>query len=212
MTKKEFKNKYREHGITAAFQSLLESQKDNAIRIPVSLHEFLKSGESTEVSFKDDNNHECYIVEIRLEDGNVQIKVYDYYRSEFYDVDPYRLIYPKDAMDFALEYGCFDKGPAINSASEFSNEQLDLLDEFVAAAKKLNDAGVSLFWNDDDNALAVVNRDAMQDCDFFEQENEVIASNPEAKSVYDCLSNGLDVTVNYINKKQDYLFFPKSDE
>lgn len=52
----------------------------------------------------------------------------------------------------------------------------------------------------------------MQDCDFFEQNNEKIASNPKTKSVYDCLSNGLDVTVNYINKEQDYLFLPKSDE
>lgn len=106
----------------------------------------------------------------------------------------------------------FKKQYKEQDASKFSDEQLDLLDEFVAAAKKLNDAGVSLFWNDDDNALAVVNRDAMQDCDFFEQDNEEIASNPEAKSVYDYLSNGLDITVNYINREQDYLFLPKSDE
>lgn len=97
------------------------------------------------------------------------------------------------------------------SAAELSDEQLELLDEFVAAARNLNEAGVSLFWNGDANALAVVNRDAMQDESFFSRDDKRIASNPKSESVYDNLSASLEVDINYIDHELDHLFIPKKN-
>ena len=96
-------------------------------------------------------------------------------------------------------------------AGELSNEQLELLDEFVAAARNLNEAGVSLFYNGDANALAVVNRDVMQDESFFSRNDERIASNPESKSVFDNLTASLEVDINYIDHELDHLFIPKKN-
>ena len=105
-----------------------------------------------------------------------------------------------------------EKGTKAPSAAELSDKQLKLLDEFVAAARNLNEAGVSLFYNGDANALAVANRDAMRDCDFFDGGNEKIASNPESVSLYDNLTASLEVEINFISKGMDYLFFPKKTE
>lgn len=96
-------------------------------------------------------------------------------------------------------------------AGELSNEQLELLDEFVAAARNLNEAGVSLFWNGDANALAVVNRDAMQDESFFSRDDKRIASDPKSQSVFDNLTASLEVDINYIDHELDHLFIPKKN-
>lgn len=233
MTRKEFHKKCRHNGVCSsvnieeALMELLQNQPYNLILIPVTeyaekgqtseealqdaLIEYLEGRESIEVSFTDANNHECYIAGMSLINGRVSVRIYDYYRGQFYDVVLSRILNSKDTMRFALEFGNFDDKKKKLSPAELSDEQLDLLDEFIAAARRLNEAGVSLFWNDDDNALAVANRDAMQDCDFFEGGNEKIASNPESVSLYDNLTASLEVEINFISKGMDYLFFPKKD-
>lgn len=95
--------------------------------------------------------------------------------------------------------------------AELDNRQLELLDEFVAAARRLNEAGVSLFYNGDANALAVVNRDAMQDESFFSRDDKRIASDPKSESVYDNLSASLEVDINYIDHELDHLFIPNKN-
>ena len=104
-----------------------------------------------------------------------------------------------------------EKGMKAPSAAELSDEQLELLDEFVAAARNLNEAGVSLFYNGDANALAVVNRDVMQDESFFSRDDKRIASDPKSKSVFDNLTASLEVDINYIDHELDHLFIPKKN-
>ena len=104
-----------------------------------------------------------------------------------------------------------EKNKKVPSVAELNDEQLELLDEFVAAARNLNDAGVSLFWNGDANSLAVVNRDAMQDESFFSRDDKRIASDPESKSVFDNLTASLEVDINYIDHELDHLFIPKKN-
>lgn len=231
MTRKEFQTKCRHNGVCSsvnieeALIELLKNQPYNLILIPVTeyaekgqtsdealqdaLIEYLEGKESVEVSFTDDNDHECYIAGMSLINDMVSVRVYDYYHGQFYDVELCRILDAKDAMRFVLEFGSFDDDKKKLSPAELSDKQLDLLDEFVAAARRLNEAGVSLFWNDDDNALAVANRDAMRGCDFFDQDDEEIASNPKVESVYYSLAASLEVEINYISREQDYLFFPK---
>ena len=235
MTRQEFRDLCNKRGhnnpsaIEDALFELLESLPGNVIIIPRSeyfdpevdedenscLIEHLTGGESIEVINSDDNDSEAYIASIHLSVSNprkIVVTVYCYYESEFREVYLSSLTDSRDAMRFALEYGKFDDAePEKPAANRLSERQKNLLDEFLAAAERLNEAGVSLFWNDDDNGLAVINRDAVRDGEFFSFDDAKVAADPESESVYENLSSRLEIEVSYISKDIDILFYPKND-
>ena len=211
--------------IAEALKQLLETQKDNTIRIPSekftdaedeetktqNLIEYLEGCESVTVYPKDGNGRESYISEIRMDsDKCIIVTVYDYYAGEFRNVLPGSFENARDLADFAVEYAEFtgDNKKTLG-ADELTVDQMNILDDFVKAAKRLKDAGVALLWDDDDNSLAVVNTNAMQNGEFLSLDDLGVAADENTESVYAQLNKLNDVDVTYISKDIDYLFYPK---
>lgn len=233
MNKKEFRlscgipgqcNGYK---ITESIKKLLETQENRTICIPKErytdseddetsvqeLIEYLEGEINCTVHPKDGNGRESYISQMHLdENGNIIVTVYDYYAAEFRQVVPCAFDDPKDLMRFAMENAKFDAGEIRHSAGELTEEQLNALDDFVKAAKALNDCGVTLFWNDDENALCAINRDAMREGLFFSYDDVGAACDKETESVYANMTSAIDVEVTYISKDIDYLYYPKTKE
>lgn len=213
--------------IEEALIALLNTQPEKTIKIPVSeycpedadpedkelleinLVEFLLGCISILVKRVDQNDRESYISEIKLsEDGYIIITVYDYYEGVFREVSICDLDDSRDAMRFANEYATFDGEPTGTNAGDLTAKQLDVLDEFLAAAERLNEAGVSLIWDEDNNSLCAANRDAMRDCGFFRVEPG--GRIPEdALLLSDTATNGLDIEISYMSKDNDLYYHKK---
>lgn len=98
----------------------------------------------------------------------------------------------------------------IPSAAELDVKQLELLDEFIASAKRLNEAGVSLVWNEDDNCICAANCDRMLDNSFFSEDSgEDIPVNAEYLSCN--ITAGLDIEITPISRLSDCYYIPNTD-
>lgn len=237
MKKTAFRSLCNRHGhnnpvnIEEALIVLLESQKGKEISIPTEeylpedcdvkdservencLAEYLQGCESISVSGNDENDRESYIASLKLDDsGRLFVTVYDYYGGDFRVLDINRLCDSRDAMRFAIEFAEFDKDSASDNAGNLTDRQLEALDEFLAAAERLNNEGVSLIWDEEGNNLCAANRDAMRDQSFFrvEPDGEV----PEgALLLSETATNSLDIEMSYMSNDYDlYYFLAAEDE
>ena len=96
------------------------------------------------------------------------------------------------------------------NAGNLDAHQLELLDTFLAAAVALNESGVSLLWDEDNNCLCAANRDVMKDCSFFRDEFD--QERPEGSVLLsDTATNGLDIEITPISRDYDLYYFPKED-
>lgn len=213
--------------IKKAIEALLQEKDNHTIAVPADkyldtddnlseedkeeqLIEFLEGEESVTVNYEDENGRESYIASIRLDDKkDVVIRVYDYYAGEFRKVELYALNSVRDAMSFVLEYAEFEPVETTVNAGNLSPKQLEALDEFLAAARRLNDAGVSLLWDEDGNSLCAANRDAMQDESFWRLE-----PSEEQKEgtllLSDNASNALDIEITTLSRDYDLYYYPKN--
>ena len=233
MKRTNFRKLCRKHGynnsvdIEEALIALLKTQKDSEITIPKEkylpeycdpgntkvvedcLVEYLQGRESISVSGNDENDRESYIASLKLDsNGRLFVTVYDYYDGNFRLISFNRLCDNKDAMRFAFEFASFEDESLTESAGNLTDRQLDLLDEFLAAAARLNEAGVSLIWDEEDNSLCAANRDAMRDESFFRQEPD--GELPEdAVLLSDTATNSLDIEISYMSKDYDLYYFKK---
>lgn len=187
-----------------AAENLSEEDKEEQ------LIEYLEGEESVTVNYEDENGRESYIASIRLDDKkDVVVRVYDYYAGEFREVGIYALNSVRDAMSFVLEYAEFEPVETAMNAGNLSSKQLEALDEFLAAARRLNDAGVSLLWDEDDNSLRVANRDTMRDESFWRLE-----PGEEQKEgtllLSDNASNALDIEISTLSRNYDLYYYPKN--
>lgn len=225
MKKTAFRNLCNRHGhnnpvnIEEALIVLLESQKGKMISVPeqdggrTGLVEYLTGRESISVIRTDRNNSESYISALRLDrEGQISINVYDYYEASFRVISIRNLEDSRDAMRFALEFAVFDEENVTKNAGNLTDKQLEALDEFLAAAERLNNEGVSLIWDEEGNNLCAANRDAMRDHSFFrvEPDGEV----PEgALLLSETATNSLDIEMSYMSNDYDlYYFLAAEDE
>lgn len=225
MKKTAFRNLCNRHGhnnpvnIEEALIVLLESQKGKMISVPeqdggrTGLVEYLTGRESISVIRTDRNNSESYISALRLDrEGQISINVYDYYEASFRVISIRNLEDSRDAMRFALEFAVFDEENVTKNAGNLTDRQLEALDEFLAAAERLNNEGVSLIWDEEGNNLCAANRDAMRDHSFFrvEPDGEV----PEgALLLSETATNSLDIEMSYMSNDYDlYYFLAAEDE
>lgn len=157
------------------------------------------------------NFRESYIESIRLKENNkVIIRVYDYYWSEFREINIFDLEDAKDALRFALEFGEFEYEKKSDSAGNLSDRQLDALEEFVLVAKRLNDIGVSLIWDEEENSLRAVNRDKMKDNNFFQaDESGDIPS--DANCLNDEATAGINIEITPTCKEYPLYYFPNTE-
>lgn len=219
MKKTAFRNLCNRHGhnnpvnIEEALIVLLESQKGKMISVPeqdggrTGLVEYLTGRESISVIRTDRNNSESYISALRLDrEGQISINVYDYYEASFRVISIRNLEDSRDAMRFALEFAVFDEENVTKNAGNLTDKQLEALDEFLAAAERLNNEGVSLIWDEEGNNLCAANRDAMRDHSFFrvEPDGEV----PEgALLLSETATNSLDIEMSYMSNDYDLYYF-----
>lgn len=219
MKKTAFRNLCNRHGhnnpvnIEEALIVLLESQKGKMISVPeqdggrTGLVEYLTGRESISVIRTDRNNSESYISALRLDrEGQISINVYDYYEASFRVISIRNLEDSRDAMRFALEFAVFDEENITKNAGNLTDRQLEALDEFLAAAERLNNEGVSLIWDEEGNNLCAANRDAMRDHSFFrvEPDGEV----PEgALLLSETATNSLDIEMSYMSNDYDLYYF-----
>lgn len=225
MKKTAFRNLCNRHGhnnpvnIEEALIVLLESQKGKMISVPeqdggrTGLVEYLTGRESISVIRTDRNNSESYISALRLDrEGQISINVYDYYEASFRVISIRNLEDSRDAMRFAIEFAVFDEENVTKNAGNLTDKQLEALDEFLAAAERLNNEGVSLIWDEEGNNLCAANRDAMRDHSFFrvEPDGEV----PEgALLLSETATNSLDIEMSYMSNDYDlYYFLAAEDE
>jgi len=225
MKKTAFRNLCNRHGhnnpvnIEEALIVLLESQKGKMISVPeqdggrTGLVEYLTGRESISVIRTDCNNSESYISALRLDrEGQISINVYDYYEASFRVISIRNLEDSRDAMRFALEFAVFDEENVTKNAGNLTDKQIEALDEFLAAAERLNNEGVSLIWDEEGNNLCAANRDAMRDHSFFrvEPDGEV----PEgALLLSETATNSLDIEMSYMSNDYDlYYFLAAEDE
>ena len=234
MRKKQFRRLYNRNGhdnpvsMEEAIIELLKVQPDRKIAVPDSdiypegwdpdnspiLHrdflvDFLSGRESIRVKRTDDNDRDSHIACMRLDASDaVSLLVYDCQESVFRNVRLDRLVDCRDAVRFALEFGVFDSEEQCVCPENLSDKQLDLLEQFQAAAEKLNDAGVSLVWDDDDNSLRAVNRDAVRDGAFYR--DEPWKKLPEAaESLFSTPLERLDIEVTYMSSDLRLYYIPK---
>ena len=225
MKKTAFRNLCNRHGhnnpvnVEEALIVLLESQKEKMISVPeqdggrTGLVEYLTGRESISVIRTDRNNSESYISALRLDrEGQISINVYDYYEASFRVISISNLEDSRDAMRFALEFAVFDEENITKNAGNLTDKQLEALDEFLAAAERLNNEGVSLIWDEEGNNLCAANRDAMRNHSFFrvEPDGEV----PEgALLLSETATNSLDIEMSYMSNDYDlYYFLAAEDE
>lgn len=225
MKKTAFRNLCNRHGhnnpvnIEEALIVLLESQKGKMISVPeqdggrTGLVEYLTGRESISVIRTDRNNSESYISALRLDrEGQISINVYDYYEASFRVISIRNLEDSRDAMRFALEFAVFDEENVTKNARNLTDKQLEALDEFLAAAERLNNEGVSLIWDEEGNNLCAANRDAMRDHSFFRVEPD--SKVPEgALLLSETATNSLDIEMSYMSNDYDlYYFLAAEDE
>ena len=216
--------------IEEALTEFLMTQKDRTVAVPEKeyldkgyekesnevkdgcLAEYLMGCESIEVSRTDENDRESYIAAISLDrEDKVVVRVYDYYDGMFHEVGLNNLCDCRDAVRFVIEYGRFDKEQSLCNAGELSDNQLNLLDEFLAAAERLNEAGVSLLWDEDGNYLVAANRDSMADNSFFRLEDD--KPQPQgALLLSETSTAALDIEISHMSCSCDLYYYPHNQE
>lgn len=212
--------------IEEALIRLLESQKGKEISIPTReflpedcdvkdrktiescLAEYLQGCDSISVIGNNENDRESYIASLKLNDsGRLFVTVYDYYGGNFRVLGIDRLCDSRDAKRFALEFASFDDENVTDNAGNLTDRQLEALDEFLAAAERLNNEGVSLIWDEEDNSLCAANRDNMRGNDFFRAELD--GKVPEdALLLSETATDSLDIEISYMSKDYDLYYLP----
>lgn len=93
------------------------------------------------------------------------------------------------------------------SAGILNKRQLQLLDEFTEAAQRLNEAGVSLVWDEESNGICAANRDMMKDNSFFRLDPD--EELPEgAIRLSETASATIGIEIHHMSEDYDLFYYP----